>query len=85
MAGTMHKPPLHEGITGGVAVDGVGVPMTICDLYPFYSLVQIRRVRPWPEARQLGKYVIPVTGMNRRISIPMEDDSWDHPVTYPGR
>ena len=82
MASTMHQPPLHEGITGGVVVDGVGVPMAICDLYPFYRLVQIR---PCREGCQLGKHMIPVTGMNRPISIPMEDDGWDGPGRYPGR
>ncbi len=85
MAGTMHQPPFHENITGGVVIEGVGVLTPTCDLYPFYSLVQIRRVRLWPEACQLGKHMIPVTGMNRRISIPMEDDGWDDARRYPGR
>ena len=81
MASTMHQPPLHNGITAGVMVDGVGVAMTICDLYPFYSVVQIR---PCAEGCPLGKHMIPVTGMDRRISIPVEDDGWDDPGTYPG-
>ena len=85
MASTMHQPPLHEGITGGIVVDGVGVGTAICVMYLFYRLVQVRQIRPRSEASQLGKHIIPVTGMNRLISISVEDDGWDNPGMSPGR